>query len=249
MIPTTPKGTRTWRSSSPLASVEPRTTSPTGSGRPATSRSPWAMPATRAVVEPEPVDHVRRRARRPRRPARRRRWPRGPRPRRRRGRRPSPAARRPWSRGWRAASSVAAVRARRATAPNAPVSAVWCGHGQACGQRIERPTPLASAVRAAAQARCAGTAGRRATFFSTTSSPTTSQRGRSADSRCSFHTPQRQGGGVEHRLALVPELDLRASQPVDARSRGTVLLAEPLHGARTISGSTGSPASVNVTCQ
>src|SRR5664280_2052274 len=33
MIPTTPSGTRTCRSSRPLGSVEPRTTSPTGSGR------------------------------------------------------------------------------------------------------------------------------------------------------------------------------------------------------------------------
>jgi hypothetical protein len=48
MIPTTPNGTRSWRSSSPLASVAPRTTSPTGSGSAATSRSPPAMPSIRA---------------------------------------------------------------------------------------------------------------------------------------------------------------------------------------------------------
>src|SRR6266545_3120258 len=40
MIPTTPNGTRTWRSSSPFGSVYPRTTSPTGSDSPARSSSP-----------------------------------------------------------------------------------------------------------------------------------------------------------------------------------------------------------------
>src|SRR6266498_3626496 len=46
-MPTTPSGTRTCRSSKPLARIEPRTTSPTGSGRPATWRSPPAIPAMR----------------------------------------------------------------------------------------------------------------------------------------------------------------------------------------------------------
>ena len=46
-MPTTPIGTRTWRICSPLASVEPRTTSPTGSGSAATSRTAWATAATR----------------------------------------------------------------------------------------------------------------------------------------------------------------------------------------------------------
>ena len=49
-MPTTPNGTRTWRISSPLASVPPRTTSPTGSGSAATSRSPWAMAPSRSLV-------------------------------------------------------------------------------------------------------------------------------------------------------------------------------------------------------
>ncbi len=49
-IPTTPNGTRTCRISSPLASVWPRTTSPTGSGSPATWRSPSAIPSMRAGV-------------------------------------------------------------------------------------------------------------------------------------------------------------------------------------------------------
>ena len=43
MMPTTPNGTRTWRSSRPLGRVEPRTTSPTGSGSAATSRRPAAI--------------------------------------------------------------------------------------------------------------------------------------------------------------------------------------------------------------
>src|SRR5680860_351674 len=46
----TPSGTRTWRISSPLASVAPRTTSPTGSGRVASERSPSAMAVTRAEL-------------------------------------------------------------------------------------------------------------------------------------------------------------------------------------------------------
>ena len=50
MIPTTPNGTRSWRSSSPLGRVEPRTTSPTGSGSAAVCRSPSAMPAIRSAV-------------------------------------------------------------------------------------------------------------------------------------------------------------------------------------------------------
>src|SRR3954470_20656835 len=46
-MPTTPRGTRTWRSSSPFGSREPRTTSPTGSGRATSERSASATPATR----------------------------------------------------------------------------------------------------------------------------------------------------------------------------------------------------------
>src|SRR2546423_1111789 len=49
-MPTTPKGTRTWRSSSPLGSVDPRTTSPTGSGSAAVCRSPSAIAAIRWSV-------------------------------------------------------------------------------------------------------------------------------------------------------------------------------------------------------
>ena len=78
----------------------PRTTSPTGSGRPATSRSPAAIAASRSSVEPEPVDDVARGCRLPRRAPRPRRWrpaPPAPTP---AGRRPSRAGRRPWWRGW-----------------------------------------------------------------------------------------------------------------------------------------------------
>src|ERR1700757_540636 len=46
-MPITPSGTRCWRSSSPLGSVYPRSTSPTGSGNPATWRRPAAIPSTR----------------------------------------------------------------------------------------------------------------------------------------------------------------------------------------------------------
>src|SRR3954467_5508567 len=48
-MPITPRGTRTWRSSSPFGSREPRTTSPTGSGRATSERSASATPATRAA--------------------------------------------------------------------------------------------------------------------------------------------------------------------------------------------------------
>src|SRR3954449_1568396 len=46
-MPTTPRGTRTWRSCRPLGSVDPRTTSPTGSGSAIRVRSASATPATR----------------------------------------------------------------------------------------------------------------------------------------------------------------------------------------------------------
>ena len=48
MIPTTPNGTRTWRTCTPLALLQPRTTSPTGSGSAARSRKPSTMPAIRS---------------------------------------------------------------------------------------------------------------------------------------------------------------------------------------------------------
>src|SRR6266542_1714771 len=51
-MPTTPSGTRTCRSSKPLARIEPRTTSPTGSGRPATGRSPPGRPRPRRSSQP-----------------------------------------------------------------------------------------------------------------------------------------------------------------------------------------------------
>src|SRR5450432_2961849 len=47
MIPTTPIGTRTLEMRSPLSEVHSRMTSPTGSGRAATSRMPCAMASTR----------------------------------------------------------------------------------------------------------------------------------------------------------------------------------------------------------
>src|SRR3954454_10502563 len=47
MMPTTPSGTRICLSCSPLGSVEPRMTSPTGSGRPATWRRPSAIASKR----------------------------------------------------------------------------------------------------------------------------------------------------------------------------------------------------------
>src|SRR3954469_18638691 len=47
MIPTTPSGTRTCLSCRPLGRVEPRRTSPTGSGSPATWRRPSAIAPTR----------------------------------------------------------------------------------------------------------------------------------------------------------------------------------------------------------
>ena len=48
MIPTTPSGTRTRSTRRPLGRTHPSTTSPTGSGRPATVRSPPAIEASRA---------------------------------------------------------------------------------------------------------------------------------------------------------------------------------------------------------
>src|SRR5215218_2188646 len=50
MIPTTPRGTRTCRRSRPFGRVEPRTTSPTGSGSAATSLTSLAMARTRSGV-------------------------------------------------------------------------------------------------------------------------------------------------------------------------------------------------------
>src|SRR5437588_724765 len=48
MIATTPSGTRTFSMRSPFGRVQPSTTSPTGSGRAATWRSPPAIPSIRA---------------------------------------------------------------------------------------------------------------------------------------------------------------------------------------------------------
>ena len=70
MMPTTPNGTRTWRSSSPLGSVEPRTTSPTGSGSAASCAQAVGhrrRPGPRSSAQP--VDHAPRACRRVR-PAR-----------------------------------------------------------------------------------------------------------------------------------------------------------------------------------
>jgi hypothetical protein len=50
MMPTTPNGTRIWRSSRPFGRVEPRTTSPTGSGRKDSCHRPSAISTTRALV-------------------------------------------------------------------------------------------------------------------------------------------------------------------------------------------------------
>ena len=47
MMPITPRGKRTRSTRRPLGRTQPSTTSPTGSGRAATSRRPAAMPATR----------------------------------------------------------------------------------------------------------------------------------------------------------------------------------------------------------
>jgi hypothetical protein len=46
----TPKGTRTFRTSNPLGRIVPWITSPTGSGRAATSSSPRAMASIRGGV-------------------------------------------------------------------------------------------------------------------------------------------------------------------------------------------------------
>ncbi len=46
MIATTPSGTRICRSCKPLGRTEPRTDSPTGSGRPTSTRRPSAIAAT-----------------------------------------------------------------------------------------------------------------------------------------------------------------------------------------------------------
>ena len=50
MMPTTPSGTRTCRSRRPFGSVEPRTTSPTGSGSATTSLTSAAIDAIRSGV-------------------------------------------------------------------------------------------------------------------------------------------------------------------------------------------------------
>src|SRR5690606_35806774 len=50
MIPTTPRGTRTWLISRPFGRRQARTVSPTGSGSSATSRTPAAIPWIRSRV-------------------------------------------------------------------------------------------------------------------------------------------------------------------------------------------------------
>ena len=171
-MPTTPIGTRTWRIWRPLASVEPRTTSPTGSGSAAMSRSAWATAATRGASR-------RRRSWRlsgipPSRPRGevalvgvddRRRW-------RRRGRRRGCAGRRP-SRRVRAARAGGrrCGRPRRARAParRRRGRCRWCGQPcvkgmprRACGRvAARRVRPAAAWAARHRRRRSGGTLGLR----------------------------------------------------------------------------------------
>ena len=139
MIATTPSGTRTRLMRRPLGRIQPSGTSPTGSGSAATWRSPPAMAAIRASVEPEPVEQA---GRHPGgflavdvdgvgRRGSRRRGDRAGRPRR--------AARRPWRRWrrWRAA--------RGRLGPRAELGDRGSRHGECSGHarvtpgRLRRP--------------------------------------------------------------------------------------------------------------
>ena len=80
MIATTPSGTRVRAISSPFGRRQPSSTSPTGSGRAATVRSPFAIAVEPGVGEPQAVERARCHARRPGPPRGRRRWRPGSRP-------------------------------------------------------------------------------------------------------------------------------------------------------------------------
>ena len=147
-------------------------------------------------------------------PRRRPRWPRGSRSRRSAGRRPSPRGRRPWRPGW-------------------PGRARWPprGHGwrprrrrcRTCAQRIQRLAELD--VRRVRPPRCRAVAEVLLEDLETDDLPVGQVGG------LAVLVPQAhgQGGDVEHRLALVPELDLDGLTGGDDRVEERALLVEALH--------------------
>ena len=245
MIPTTPNGTRTWRSSSPLARVEPRTTSPDRVGQAGDVAEPVGHLRDAALVEPEPVDQrgggaaalgrgdvlgvrgehrLGRRGERARRPSRAAPGP-SPRGSRRRARGP------PRGRATR----------RRARGRGA---CDW-GHdgerlaGHEAGQRPGRAWPqsvgpgskrLGDEIEIDPSRRTARDA--RAPPARPPPDPTTSQNGRLADSRYSFH--RRSASEATSTRACRPrpssEISARSALKRSAAQEGA-LLGEPLQCA------------------
>src|SRR4051794_29932254 len=88
----------------------------------------------------------------------------------------------------------------------------------------------------------------RKTCRSRTSRPTTSQRGRPAESRCSFHT-RRPSEEASSRLSASSQYWISARPPAYFKECRKGLCSFSRRNAlRTIRGSTSSPATVTVTC-
>ena len=244
MIPTTPKGTRTWRSCSPLARVEPRTTSPTGSGSPATSRSPWAIPSTREASS--------------------------------RSRSTMCAGVPPDSAACTSAALAARIacglRPRAsAIASSAAVLDVPGGQGQLGGRRtgsqsdgtertgrggVGHGVSVSSRTHASAGGPVGGSGALRRQRTGCRGRSSRGPRGRRppsagrlADSRCSFHTRIAREA-TSSMVSPSSQNWISAESAVeDTESRNWCCSLSRCIAARTISGSTGSPARVNVTCQ
>ena len=224
MIPTTPNGTRTWRSWSPLASVEPRTHLADGVGQPgdlAQALGHALDPRACRAGAGRPCGRGARRTRRLRRP---RRWPPGS--------ASTPASRASAIASSAAslvarvarASSVAAARAAVATALNAPCRPRF-GHGVSVSS-----SGLAAAASQVRQARCAAAPAVAHVLLEDLEADDLPPRqvGRLA---VLVPHPHRERGDVEHGLALVPELDLGGVARRGHRVQELVLLAESLHGS------------------
>ena len=248
MIPTTPNGTRTWRSSRPLAQRRAADDLADRVGqrrRRRAARRPSPRPGPRRARS---RSTQRRRRCRPRAAALdvRRRWPRATSPvRGRPGRRPSRAARRPCAAPGGQRQLVARPRARARTAPRR------AGHGSVMAARVGRAT-------ASERQRChvvevddhvvlhAAGAGR---------SPARGPRGRRPPSaagrptRGARSTPAARARPRRAGCRPPPSTGSRRARRRTSGSAGTGRWSLSRRSAlRTISGSTSSPATVTVTC-